>query len=192
MMRSSRPLLLSSVVAVAALSLLAAGCGRRRLSGGRERGLFHDCRHDHDDDERTARLLPVHALQRRAELPRPAALRRREREADHSPTRTIRGGLECLHSPAPANGGSGSQETAQQQRTQLADELSFARCMRSRGVSRFPDPTAQGGLSVEMVQAAGYRCALSAGSAGRAGVPAGVHGGLTPAKVREALNNAGG
>ena len=53
------------------------------------------------------------------------------------------------------NGGSGSQEAAHQTRTRLADELSFARCMRSHGVSRFSDPTAQGGLSVEMVQALG-------------------------------------
>jgi hypothetical protein len=89
------------------------------------------------------------------------------------------------------NGGS-SQETAQQNRTRLADELSFARCMRSHGVTRFPDPTAQGGLSVGMVQAQGIDVHSPAVlRVVRACLPA-SHGALTPAKVRAALNNAGG
>ncbi len=89
------------------------------------------------------------------------------------------------------NGGSGSQETAQQTRTRLADELSFARCMRSHGVSRFPDPTAQGDLSVEMVQAQGIDVHSPAVlHVVQACLPA-SHGALTPAKVRAALNNAG-
>src|SRR6478752_1770830 len=33
--------------------------------------------------------------------------------------------------------------------------IAFSQCMRGHGVSRFPDPTAQGELSVEMVQAQG-------------------------------------
>jgi hypothetical protein len=90
------------------------------------------------------------------------------------------------------NGGSSSQETAHQNRTRLADELSFARCMRSHGVTRFPDPTAQGGLSVEMVQAQGIDVHSPAVlRVVQACLPA-SHGALTPAKVREALNNAGG
>jgi hypothetical protein len=90
------------------------------------------------------------------------------------------------------NGGSGRQEAAQQTRTRLADELSFARCMRSHGVTRFPDPTAQAGLSVEMVQAQGIDVHSPAVlRVVQACLPA-SHGALTPAKVREALNNAGG
>ena len=81
------------------------------------------------------------------------------------------------------NGGSGSQQTAQQQRTQLADGLSFASCMRSHGVSRFPDPTAQGQLTVEMVQAQGIDVHSPAVlQAVQACLPA-SHGLLTPAKV---------
>ena len=92
----------------------------------------------------------------------------------------------------PTNGGSGSQETAQQERTQVADGLSFARCMRSHGVSHFPDPTAQGQLTVEMVQAQGIDVHSPAVlQAVQACLPA-SHGLLTPAKVRAALNNAGG
>jgi hypothetical protein len=90
------------------------------------------------------------------------------------------------------NGGSGSQQTAQQQRTRVADALSFAKCMRSHGVHRFPDPTAQGDLSVEMVQAQGIDVHSPAIlRAVQACLPA-SHGALTPAKVRAALNNAGG
>jgi hypothetical protein len=90
------------------------------------------------------------------------------------------------------SGPSGSLQTAQQQRTQLADELSFARCIRSHGVSRFPDPTAQAGLSVEMVQAQGIDVhSPTFLHVVQACLPA-SHGALTPAKVREALNNARG
>jgi hypothetical protein len=92
----------------------------------------------------------------------------------------------------PTNGGSGSQETAQQQRTQTADGLSFAKCVRSHGVARFPDPTAQGQLTVEMVQAQGIDVHSPAVlRAVQVCLPA-SHGLLTPAKVRAALSRAGG
>jgi hypothetical protein len=90
------------------------------------------------------------------------------------------------------NAGSAPQQTAQQKHTRLADELSFARCMRNHGVSRFPDPTAQGDLSVEMVQAQGIDVRSPAVlRTVQACLPA-SHGALTLAKVREAINNAGG
>jgi hypothetical protein len=78
-----------------------------------------------------------------------------------------------------------------QPRAQLADELSFARCMRHHGVARFPDPSVQNGLTVEMVEAQGIdvhspivlrvvqRC-----------IPA-SHGALTAAKIRQAIQSAG-
>jgi hypothetical protein len=43
----------------------------------------------------------------------------------------------CNNLP-PTTGASGPQETAEQMRTQFADGLSFARCMRSHGVTHFP------------------------------------------------------
>jgi len=89
----------------------------------------------------------------------------------------------------PTRGGAPPQ-TAQQRRTQIADELSFASCMRSRGVDRFPDPTAQGELSVAMVQAQGIDVHSQAVlQVVRVCLPA-SHGALTPAKVREALSSA--
>ena len=90
----------------------------------------------------------------------------------------------------PTHGG--GQEPAQQTRKQLADELSFARCMRSHGLSRFPDPSAQGGLTVEMVQAQGIDVHSHAVlRVVQTCLPA-SHGALTPAKVRAAIDNAGG
>jgi hypothetical protein len=88
------------------------------------------------------------------------------------------------------NGGV-SQETEQQKRKRLADELSFATSMRRRGVARFPDPTAQGELSVQMVEARGIDVhAPAVLRVVQACLPA-SHGGLTAAKVREAIRNAG-
>jgi hypothetical protein len=186
-----RALILTCVVAVAAFSLLAAGCG----SGGSpgvanvastapaattttsQKGLlaFSQCMRQNGvpnfpDPQRFAGgnvKLTIHNL-----APSQAAL------------------SACSHL-LPTNGGSGSQETAQQQRTRRADALSFARCMRSHGVSRFPDPTAQGQLTVEMVQAQGIDVHSPAVlRAVQTCLPA-SHGLLTPAKVAEALNNAG-
>jgi hypothetical protein len=92
----------------------------------------------------------------------------------------------------PASSGNGPQETAQQKRTRLADALSFARCMRSHGVARFPDPTAQGDLSIEMIRAQGIDVhAPAVLRVVQACLPA-SHGALTPAKVKAALDNAGG
>lgn len=89
------------------------------------------------------------------------------------------------------SGPAGSQQTEQQLRTQLADELSFAKCMRSHGIARFPDPTAQGQLSVEMVQAQGIDVHSPAVlHVVQTCLPA-SHGGLTAAKVRAAIANAG-
>lgn len=53
-----------------------------------------------------------------------------------------------LPAPSPAN-------IAAQQRQHAQGMLSFARCMRSRGVTRFPDPNTQGRLTLPMVQQAG-------------------------------------
>jgi hypothetical protein len=87
--------------------------------------------------------------------------------------------------------GSGSQETEQQLRTRLRDELSFASCMRAHGVGRFPDPTAQGDLSVAMVQAQGIDVHSPAVlHVVQTCLPA-SHGALTAAKVAEALRDAG-
>lgn len=85
----------------------------------------------------------------------------------------------------------GRTTNTQQTRRQLADELSFARCMRRDGVRNFPDPTEQEGLTVAMVEA--QRIDVHSQRILRVVqkcLPA-SHGGLTAAKVRAAIENAG-
>ena len=63
--------------------------------------------------------------------------------------------------------------------------------MRDHGVNNFPDPTAQGQLTLEMVSAAGVDLqAPSVRSAALACVPA-SHGALTKAAVERALAQPG-
>jgi hypothetical protein len=87
--------------------------------------------------------------------------------------------------------GQDTPESAAQTAARLADALSFARCMRSHGVSQFPDPTSQGQLTIEMVQSQGIDIHSPAVlRVVQQCLPA-SHGMLTPAKVRQALAEAG-
>ena len=84
--------------------------------------------------------------------------------------------------------GLGPQEPAAPTQTRFADALAFARCMRARGFTSFPDPTKQGQLTPQMVAAAGidlHRRDLL--TAGLACVPV-THGLLTPAAIERAVN----
>jgi hypothetical protein len=190
-MRCRSPLLLTSAVAVVAFSLLAAGCGGGGSPGvasvgpstaaattTTQNGLlaFSQCMRSNGvpnfpDPQQFAGgnvKLTIHNL---------------------GGGQKVQAALNACNHLLPA--GRQSQQTAQQQRIQLADELSFARCMRSHGVARFPDPTAQGELSVEMVQAQGINVHSPAVlRVVQTCLPA-SHGALTIEKVREALNNAG-
>jgi hypothetical protein len=96
----------------------------------------------------------------------------------------------CEHLLPDFNHPNGRSEQ-QQNRLRVADALSFARCMRHHGVRNFPDPSAQDGLTVGMVQAQGIDVHSAAFlHVVDACIPA-SHGGLTAAKVREAIQNAG-
>jgi hypothetical protein len=55
--------------------------------------------------------------------------------------------------PAPSKSDLAAQ--AKQQLAEKQGHLAFAHCMRDHGISGFPDPTAQGRLTLPMVQAAG-------------------------------------
>ena len=197
MTRCRRPIILSSVVAVAAFSLLAAGCG----GGGSPRVASvpsSTTAATTTTQNGAAAVVPFSRCMRSHGVPNfpdpstidPQALKAIAQHLAANNPRFAAATRTCNH--LLPNGGRGSQEAAQQSRTRLADELSFARCMRRRGVTRFPDPTAQAGLSVEMVQAQGIDLHSPAVlRVVQACLPA-SHGALTPAKVREALNNAGG
>jgi hypothetical protein len=91
--------------------------------------------------------------------------------------------------PAPSKADLAAQ--AAQRRAHTQDLLSFARCMRARGISDFPDPDAQGDLTLEMITAAGVDLhAPQTGAAARACIPA-AHGILTPAAVVQATGRGG-
>jgi hypothetical protein len=193
MMRCRRPLILTSVVAVAALSLLAGGCG-----GGGSAGVASVASSTTAATTTTqngavalARCIRSHGVPSFADPSSNGvkAFKKSLKQLGVSSPQFQAAERPCRH--LLPNGGSEPQETAQQKRTRLADELSFARCMRSHGVTRFPDPTAQGGLTVAMVRAQGIDVHSPAVlRVVQACLPA-SHGALTPAKVREALNNAG-
>jgi hypothetical protein len=197
-MPSSRPIILSSALVIAAFALLAAGCG----GGGSAAGVasvttsttaatttstatVHDklvaysqCMRTHGDPSFPD---PQHFVGGNVKL---TINQEQSRDPHFEAAMTA-----CSHLLPPNRGG--SQQTEQQKRTELADELSFAKCMRSHGVSRFPDPTAAGELSVASVQAQGIDVhSPQVLRVVTACLPA-SHGALNAAKVREALNNAG-
>jgi hypothetical protein len=178
--------------AFAALSLLAAGCG-----GGSSSGVASVA------SSTTTAAAPQHGLVAYAHCMRahgvptfpdpnstgvPKSQVVSARSAD--PARFDAADHSC-HSLLP-NGSLAAPPNAQQIRTQVADGLSFARCMRSHGVAHFPDPTDQGQLSVEMVTAAGIDIHSPAIlRVVQKCLPA-SHGMLTPAMVRQALQHPGG
>jgi hypothetical protein len=85
-------------------------------------------------------------------------------------------------------GGLGPEATAQSTPTRFAAALAFARCMHDRGFPNFPDPTAHGQLTPQMVTAAGidlHQPALL--RAGLACAPL-THGLITRAAVERAVN----
>jgi hypothetical protein len=91
----------------------------------------------------------------------------------------------CMH-VMPASG-LGPERTALPTRTRLADGLAFARCIRDHGFPSFPDPTAHGELTPQMVTAAGidlHQHALL--QAGLACAPV-THGLITRAAVERAV-----
>jgi hypothetical protein len=91
--------------------------------------------------------------------------------------------------PTPSNADLAA--AAAQRRARTQDLLSFARCMRERGVNGFPDPGDQGQLTLEMITAAGIDLhAPQVAAAARACIPA-SHGAITPAAVAQATRSSG-
>jgi hypothetical protein len=73
--------------------------------------------------------------------------------------------------PAPSNSDLAAQ--AQQEHQHAQDILSFVRCLRSHGITRFPDPDPQGRLSLQTVKQDGVDLyAPSFVSAAKACIPA--------------------
>jgi hypothetical protein len=189
-----RSLILASTVASAAFALLAAGCGGGGSSPGvasvsasdlaalaAHTGLvpFTDCMRSHG-----VRNFPDPDSS--GEIPKSQVVAAAQANlGKFNAAQTA-----CIHL---APGGSlAAPQSAQQERVQLADELSFARCMRGHGVARFPDPTARDGLTIAMVEAQGIDVhSPTVLRVVQKCLPA-SHGALTMQKVNEAINHAGG
>jgi len=79
-------------------------------------------------------------------------------------------------------------ETPAQRQAHTQALLAFARCLRSHGLSNFPDPNGQGQLTIEMIDAAGINLhAPNVLPAARACVGV-THGVITGADVERAIN----
>lgn len=86
----------------------------------------------------------------------------------------------------PGAGGNGPSPA--QQRAKAQALLAFARCLRSHGENGFPDPNAQGQLSLQQIQAAGIDI-HAPGFLTAAKACVGVtHGMITGAQVVQAIN----
>jgi hypothetical protein len=189
-----RRFVLVSGTAVAAFSLLAAGCG----GGGGTAGIANVASSTTTGTAATQNGLVAYAHCMRSHgvpsFPGPDSTGGIPKSqviaaSTSNPARFDSAQSAC--SDLLPKDGLAPPQTSQQQRTKLADELSFARCMRSHGVANFPDPNSQGQLTIEMVEAQGIDVHSPAVlRVVQTCLPA-SHGGLTAAKVREAIANAG-
>ena len=177
-MRSCRPLIPTSAVAVTVISLLIAGCGGSSSTTAAtttQTGLvaYSHCMHSNGvpnfPDPDSSGEIPKDKVIPLVSSPQFAVA---EKACQHlMPNRSL-----------------GPTETAQPTHIRLADALSFARCMRTRGFPNFPDPTSQGQLTPQMVTAAGIDLHQpNLLSAGLDCVPA-SHGLLTRSAIERAVH----
>jgi hypothetical protein len=88
-------------------------------------------------------------------------------------------------------GSQNATQNAQQRHARVLGLLSFARCMRSRGVSDFPDPSTQGQIDQQTLASAGIDIHLpSVIRAAMTCAPA-SHGAVTRAAVAQATSGGG-
>jgi len=163
-MRRRRPPISISLAAVAAVSLLAAGCG-----GGLGPGVASvtvststtsasaggppsqaQIRQEQRDATRFARCMRSHGM---PNFPDPTVAPRAFKNAfdtrspEFQPAYNV-----CRHLLPP---GRSSSESTVHTRAQTVALLGFAHCLRSHGFPAFPDPTASGELTHEMLAKAG-------------------------------------
>jgi len=194
-MRCRPPVIVATIATLSALTLLAAGCGGSSNPSGVASVASSTATTTTTTPDRSglvafSRCMRSHGI---SSFPDP------ERFVDGNVKLTIhqlgntpqlQNALTACTHLLPAGRGSG-QSSGRLSSTQLADALSFAKCMRNHGVSRFPDPTVQDGLTLEMVQAQGINVHSQVVlRVVQTCLPA-SHGALTAAKIREALANAG-
>jgi hypothetical protein len=93
--------------------------------------------------------------------------------------------------PAPSNGNAGGQ-SPQQEAAHLKGVLGFATCMRSHHVANFPDPDTQGDLTPEMLTSAGINVHAPAVDAAASACVSSSNGQITASDVAQAESGGGG
>jgi len=154
-MCSRRPLVLTSVVAVAAFSLLAAGCGSNSPSSFSSGGppTQAQLQQAQQDAVRFIQCLRSHGV---TNVPDPTSTSGRafkDAVSSDEQSPAFQSADTACHHLLP-NGGPPSQSAAHSQ-GQIAALLAFARCLRSHGFPNFPDPTSSGQVTHQMLAQAG-------------------------------------
>jgi hypothetical protein len=180
---SSRTLFATSIVAVAAVSLITAGCSSssssttKAITTATQNGALA-----------YARCMRFHGV---ANFPDPASSGGDDKQAVASALQRVSTSeaetaqTACIH---VNDGTPGTGQSPARGQAHTGAMLAFARCMRRHGLPNFPDPTSQGQLSPQTVTAAGIdlhqpgllRSGLACTSV--------THGILTRAAVERAVN----
>ena len=84
----------------------------------------------------------------------------------------------------PAPGSSGSDDQGPRKQVLLV----FAHCLRTQGITGFPDPNASGQLSIEMINAAGVDIHTPGFLKAAKACVGATHGAITMAQVATAIN----
>jgi hypothetical protein len=179
-MRSRRPVIPACVFAIAAVSVLAAGCGSGSSTTARTTAPGGTLAYTH--------CMRSHGV---PNFPDPSS-----GEIPKNEVAPLVGGPQfatadtaCQHL-VPATG-LGRSETLQQAHTRFADMLAFVGCLRRHGFSNVPDPSSSGQLTPEMVAQAGINLHQPAVLQAADECVSVTHGLLTEADVARALNDAG-
>jgi hypothetical protein len=175
----------SATVAIASVALLAAGCGSSTPHRSGDPGpksaadgayKYSACMRNHGVTNFPDPKVSSHGDQTQIALVVPSTF------AKAPAFKTAEQACQALM-PGPPAGPTAAQEQAREHAM-----LAFARCVRSHGLTNFPDPTSQGQLTLEMIRAAGINLhAPDVLPAARACIGV-THGLITPNDVARAIN----
>jgi hypothetical protein len=179
---SSRTLFPTSIVAVAAVSLITAGCGSsssttKATTTATQNGALA-----------YARCMRSHGV---TNFPDPASSGGDDKQAVVSALQRVSNSeaetaqTACIH---VNDGTPGTGQSPAQGQAHTGAMLAFARCMRRHGFPNFPDPTSQGQLSPQLVTAAGIDLHQPALLKSGLACTSVTHGILTRAAVERAVN----
>ena len=157
-MRPRRPLIPASVIAIAAVSLLAAGCGSSNsstssdASGSGAPQTQAQVQQENAELVRFADCIRSHGVSNFPDPTDPHAFKQAMDPTDQASPAFGSAMTACQH--LLPNRGQHSQPTPPSP-AQTAALLAFARCLRGHGFPHFPDPSSSGQITHEMLASAG-------------------------------------